>query len=200
MLIGCEKIASALLVETHTVTTGAFQGLHIGDTKQITFERIAKLGVFAVKPIPSVNFNITRDNIGGLDRLASTDGIRVTDYGGLAIDIYFEAGNVFKIRKSVPARENTWFHEGQSVSVVQKKLAELLAIHNNLVVFPIVYFQGNGWIELAQKEESLPASLKEHNAWTFELPVEKSGSANFDVYFQNESLSRIEYRRTRIPL
>jgi len=197
--MGCRDAFNFLLFETHTITAGTFRGLEIGSTKETAIDTIAKLGAFAVKPRPSVDFQISSSNIGNLGRVASAEGIRIMDYRGLAIDIYFQRGVVSLIRKSVPAKENTWFGEGDKVSDVQKKLAALLATQN-LSVFPIVYFEGNGWIELAKRGEKIPDSLKGHEAWMFEVSTEKPEGAFFDVYFEDNRLSRIEYRRARIRL
>jgi len=198
-IAGCQDAANLFLYETHTITAGSFRGLEIGSAKETTLDAIARLGAFAVKPRPSADFSVSRDNIGDLGRVASAEGIRVTDYRGLAIDVFFQHGAVLLIRKSVPAKENTWFSQGDAVAEVQKKLASLL-VTENLSVFPIVYFEGNGWVELAKRGENIPASLGSHAAWTFEISTEKPGGAFVDVYFDGNRLSRIEYRRPRIRL
>jgi len=199
VLAGCKDGLNALLFESSTTTTGSFRGLKIGATKEQTVQEIAKLGVRVVQPRPLVDFEIGRDNISELARIESVESIRVMNYAGLSIDLRFDSGTVAQIRKSYPARNNSWFKEGDSVSDVKSKLADLLSA-GNLVVFPIVFPNVVSRIDSSEGLHRVLIDLKRYDAWTFELTSDRPAGARVELYFTEERLARIEYRRARVRL
>jgi hypothetical protein len=199
ILGGNDGIASGIFVEHRSVTSGTFRTIEIGATKEATLGQIYGLGVFAVTPIPPVNFNITRANRAELGHIRDVEGIRLTNHGGIAIDLFFKNGAVDAISRSVPAAELTWFHEGEPIGDVIEELSMLLDSDNNLVVFAIARHEGDQWVELSKGPAASLDLLRRHDAWSFEVQ-DKPGGAIFDLYFQNDRLTRIDYRRPRIRL
>jgi hypothetical protein len=199
-MLGCQRMEKTIMFETHSTLKGAYRGLEIGATKQSTLEKIRKLEVRAIKPIPTEMFNITKANIEELKQISAVDGIRLTNYSGLAIDLFFKQNQVTLIRRSVPVKDNTWFQEGETQADVVKKLTELLMSNGDLSVFPMVYYEGDGWVDLSKSTPDALNILNKYGAWTFEVTQDKPAGANFEVLFSGDSLLRIDYRRTRIPL
>jgi len=72
--------------------------------------------------------------------------------------------------------------------------------NENLSVFPIVYSEGNGWVDLSKSTPDVLSILQKYDAWTFEITQDKPAGAFFELYFAGDSLMRIEYRRARIRL
>lgn len=199
-IIGCQKMEKSILFESHSTSNGTYRGLEIGATKQSTLESILKLSVSAIKPVPTEMFNVTKANIGELKRIRDVDGIRVTNYSGLAIDLFFKQNQVTLIRRSVPAKDNDWFKEGETQADVLKKLTELLVSQDEISVFPIVYYEGNGWVDLSKSKPEVLNVLNKYGGWTFEIIQDKPAGATCEVFFSGDSLVRIDYRRARIRL
>ena len=199
-ILGCQKMEKAILIETQSTSNGTYRGLEIGTTKQSTLESIRKLGVHAIKPVPTEMFSVTKANVEELKRVNDVDGIRLTNYGGLAIDLFFKQNHVTLIRRSVPAKDNTWFQEGESQADVVKKLTELLLSNGDLSVFPMVHYEGDGWIDLGKPTPDVLNVLSKYAGWTFEITQDKPSGANCDVFFNGDALVRIDYRRARIRL
>lgn len=196
LLAGC----SSVLFETESVFKGSYRGLDIGATKEATLESIRKLEAYAVMPIPAEDFSVTKSNIEELVRIENTEGIRLTNYRGLAIDLFFRKRKVARIRRSVPAKDNAWFHEGEPQADVRKKLEEILMSDEPMGVFPIVYYEGNGWVELNMPTPEILGMLSNYQAWKFEVSQDKPAGAFFEVFFKNDRLVRVDYRRARIRL
>ena len=113
-MLGCQEMENAILLETHSVSNGTYRGLEVGATKRATIDGIRKLEALYIRPIPKEKFNITKANIKELKRINDVDGIRVTNYRGLSIDLCFKQNHVASIRLSVPAKDNNWFQEGEA--------------------------------------------------------------------------------------
>lgn len=200
LLVACKDMLDPVLVERHTVTTDSFRGLEIGASKQATLEAIARLGTRIVEPRPAVNFEISNKNIDDLHLVERVDGIRLMDYRGFSIDLKIENDAVSKIRRSVPAKENAWFREGDKNSDVKQKLVSLLSENSNLVLIPIIFLDNYTPVNLSERSEQIPELLRRYDAWTFEVASEKPRGAIYDVYFKDDHLSKVEYRRARIQL
>ncbi len=200
VLYACQKTKELVLFERNSVSRGEFRGLKIGATKSEALDAIRALGVYAVHPYPAVKFRVTSENPEDLTKIIEAEGIRVTDPRGLEIDLFFDRGGVTSVRRSVPAKGNTWFHEGERMKDVVDKLHQLIREGQELEVFPIVQFEGDGWTELKKPPADVLRSLQRYQAWTFELNNDKPVGAFMEVYFQNERLSRIEYRRLRFAV
>ena len=199
-MLGCQKMERTILFETHSTSNGTYRGLEIGATKQSTLESIRKLGVRAIKPVPTEMFNVTKANIEELKRVNDVDGIRLTNYSGLAIDLFFKQNQITLIRRSVPAKDNAWFQEGEPQADVVKKLTELLKSNGDLSVFPMVYYEGDGWVDLSKSTTAALNILSKYGAWTFEITQDKPAGATSEILFNGDSLVRIDYRRARIRL
>lgn len=199
-MFGCQKMERSILFETHSTSNGAYRGLEIGATKQSTLESIRKLGVRTIKPIPTEMFNVTKANIDELKRVHDVGGVRLTNYSGLAIDLFFKQNQVSLIRRSVPAKDNAWFQEGEAQADVVKKLTELLASNGDLSVFPMVYYEGDGWVDLNKSTSDVLNILSSYGGWTFEITQDKPAGATCEIFFSGDSLVRVDYRRARIRL
>lgn len=201
LFAGCgTTLETHTLFETKTVSQGTYRGLEIGATREVTLDAIRLLGANGVVPIPAESFIVARANIRDVARIEGLEGIRLTNYRGLSIDLFFKEKQVVRVRRSVPAKDNEWFHEGESVIDVGKKLEEVLTSDESLVAFPIVYYEGNGWVDLNQPNSEILHDLDRYSAWKFEVAHDKPAGALFEVFFANDRLARIDYRRARIRL
>jgi len=81
-----------------------------------------------------------------------------------------------------------------------KTLGDIVQGNADLVVIPIVFYEGNGWIEIAASLDLARRSLPAYNAWMFEISSEEPAGAFVALYFKNDALARIEYRRPRVRL
>lgn len=189
-----------LLFEKQTIETGSFRGIQIGSSKVAALQQAKALGAHAVSPIPKIDFKITAKNIKEIDKIRQAEGIRVTDHHGLAIDLKFESGSVILIRRSVPAKDNSWFHENQKIDDVITEIRKQLNEHPHLVAFPIVFYEGDGWVNVTGSLDEPIKTLHPYDAWTFEIASDKPGGSHFDLYFDGDRLTKIKYRRERIRL
>jgi hypothetical protein len=197
---GCDAAMDPLLFEKQTIETGSFRGIQIGSSKMDTLKQVKTLGAYAVKPISPTDFEITARNIQEIDKLRQVEGVRVTDHRGLAIDLKFESGSVKLIRRSVPAKDNSWFHENQKIDDVTAEIRKRLNENPQLVVFPIVFYEGDGWVNVTGSLDEPIKTLRPYDAWTFGLASDKPGGSHFDLYFDGDRLTKIKYRRERIRL
>jgi hypothetical protein len=161
---------------------------------------LRELGISGAKPIPVESFSVNRGNIGELQRVRSAEGVRLMNYQGLSINLYFAGGNVVEIRKSVPAEKLTWFHEGESIEDAIRELQVLLNRDEGLILLPIVKYEGNGWTPFEGARGSPLQQLLRHDAWLAEFVEDKPMGAAVELRFVDGRLGRIDYRRARIPL
>jgi hypothetical protein len=199
-LLGCDAIMDPLLFEKQTIETGSFRGFKIGSSKMDSLQQAKALGAHAVSPIPKIDFEIAAKNVKEIDKIRQAEGIRVTDHHGLAIDLKFESGSIKLIRRSVPAKDNSWFHENQKIDDVITEVRTRLNEHPHLVVFPIVFYEGNGWVSVTGSLDESIKILRPYDAWTFGIATDKPGGSHFDLYFDGDRLVKIKYRRERIRL
>jgi hypothetical protein len=198
--MGCDAMMDHLLFEKQTIESGSFRGIQVGSLKMDVLKQVKALGAYAIKPIPSTYFEITVGKLKEIDKLRQVKGFRVTDHHGLAIDLKLESGSVSFIRRSVPARDNSWFHEKQKIDDVITEVRTRLNEHPHLVVFPLVFYEGDGWVNVTGSVDEAIKTLRPYDAWTFGIASDKPGGSNFDLYFDRDRLVRIEYRRERIRL
>jgi hypothetical protein len=188
------------LEEKHIVTDGIFRGLSIGSNKVDSLKNIKSLGVLNVHPIPAIKFQITYSNLNQIDQIQNAEGIRIMNYRGFTVDLFFKNKRIILVRRSVPATQNKWFEKGQTIDNVINKLRQVLDDQRDLIVIPIVYWEGDGWVALTDPLDKPLNSLNQYDGWEFRIDTEKPLGANLDIYFSNGRLARIEYRRIRIPL
>ena len=199
-LLGCDAIMDPLLFEKRTIETGSFRGFQIGSSRMDALQQAKALGAHAVSPIPKIDFEITVKNVKEIDKIRQVEGIRITDHHGLAIDLKFESSSVKLIRRSVPAKDNSWFHENQKINDVITEVRTQLNEHPHLVVFPIVFYEGDGWVNVTSSLDEPIKTLRPYDAWTFGITTDKPGGSHFDLYFDGDRLVKIKYRRERIRL
>ncbi len=197
---GCDAVVDPLLVERQTIETGGFRGFQIGSSKIDALRQAKILGAYAVSPIPKFDLTITRNNINELDKLRQAEGIRITDHRGLAIDLKFGSSSIKLIRRSVPAKDNSWFHENQKIDDVITEIRKRFNEHPSLVVFPIVFYEGDGWVNVTGSLDEPIKTLRPYDAWTFGIASDKPGGSHFDLYYDGDRLTKINYRRERIRL
>jgi hypothetical protein len=197
---GCDAVVDPLLFERQTIETGSFRGIQIGSSKMDVLRQVKTLGAYAVKPIPRTYFEITAGNIKEIDKLRQAEGIRITDHRGLAIDLKFDSGSVKLVRRSVPAKDNSWFFENQKIDDVITEIRKRFNEHPSLVVFPIVFYEGDGWVNVTGSLDEPIKTLRPYDAWTFGIASDKPGGSHFDLYFDGDRLTKINYRRERIRL
>ncbi|MHB1140646.1 MAG: hypothetical protein ACYC1T_02650 [Sulfuricaulis sp.] len=197
---GCDAVVDPLLFERQTIETGSFRGIQIGSSKMDVLRQVKTLGAYAVKPIPRTYFEITAGSIKEIDKLRQAEGIRITDHRGLAIDLKFDSGSVKLIRRSVPAKDNSWFFENQIIDDVITEIRKRFNEHPSLVVFPIVFYEGDGWVNVTGSLDEPIKTLRPYDAWTFGIASDKPGGSHFDLYFDGDRLTKINYRRERIRL
>ena len=104
-LSGCDF----LLYERQVITVGEFRGLAIGASKLNVLEGIRKLNVHSIRPVPAVDFRVTKANVEELEKARQVDGLRITGKPGMAMDIFFSDGKVSLVRTSVQANRLTGF-------------------------------------------------------------------------------------------
>jgi hypothetical protein len=125
-------------------------------------------------------------------------GISLTNYGGYAIDLYLTDGHVSSVRRSVPAEHESWAKVGISIAELRAILKMHLAENHKLVAFPIVNYEGDGWTKIVSSGD-VPKTLSHYDAWTL-VSIVPPGGAIYQVYFKDNKLTRIEYRRERVRL
>lgn len=199
-LAGCDSIVNSLLVESHSVTEGSFNGLYIGASKTDVLGQIKTLQVNSVSPIPIIDFRITKANLNEIDKVLLVNGIRITNHRGLAVDVFYEKGIISLVRRSVPAKSNVWFHEGQKIDILLEELRSILIEDPDLEVFPIIFYVGSGWVSITDPLPEVLKNLNQHDAWTFLSASDKPSGSTYEIYFKDNHLIRIEYRRQRIRL
>ncbi len=182
----------------HTVSEGSFRGLTIGSTKDSTLQDIRKLGTLKVTPIPFDQFVVSYANVEDLGKITQVPGIRVSDYHHFFTDIFFADEKVSLIRSSANPESDVWFQNGQTRYEVKKRLTQLLVEKRDLRVTPIISRDGAGAVDIHILNHEVLSELATYDAWHFEINNEKPAGAMVDVYFSNDRLIRIEYRRASV--
>ncbi len=80
------------------------------------------------------------------------------------------------------------------------KTKELLEDDSDWEVLPIVFHEGNGWVVIEKTLDEARRVVLPHNAWSFEMASEKPAGAFVTVYFKDNKLGKVEYRRPRVRL
>jgi hypothetical protein len=195
-LTGCDFV----LFQRATIVDGEFRGLVIGSPKEQVLEQIRKLSVHSIRPAPSTDFRVKKTNIEDLEKARQVDGIRLMGKPGIAIDLFFKDSKVWHVRKSVPAASIAWFSDGMDRATATAKLRELLEQDSDWEIVPIVFHEGSGWISIEKTRDEARRRVLPHDAWSFEISTDKPAGAFVTVYFRNNTLNRIEYRRPRVRL
>jgi len=90
-----------LLFEIHDYTAGEFHGFAIGEDKQAVLARVRAINADArITPIPREDFVVSTKNLGDLQYAKRSEGLRVFNYRGLWVDIYFDNDKVSGLSKS----------------------------------------------------------------------------------------------------
>jgi hypothetical protein len=182
------------LVEEHETTSGQFQGFEIGMNMGQAFSNARNLGATLIAPIPCQHFRVSSENIDELPPLGDSEGVRITDFKGAYVDLYFADQHVLRVASSPSVPFVVPISVGDDVTDAQDKLRGLLRSARDLVVHPIVNHEKQDTLAL---NESMPTSYM-HKCWRFELTGVKPAGATFDLTFDQHGLTRILYRRSRI--
>ena len=129
------------------------------------------------------------------------NGIQISNSVGVSIDVFFQDGRVVQIIKSVPARDISWVHEGQSIADVIVQLKDILTEDKTkLGVIPIVHRPEGRAFDLRHLTSSEKDALLSFDGWEFDIPSEKPLGAMFHLYYSGSNLERILYERPRVDL
>ena len=188
---------SALPVERQTLTDGQFRSLKIGMTKTETLVALKSLKAEAAKPIPSLQFYVRGSNLAELRRVDQVSGFRLTDFKGFTIDIALEGDAAKVVRRSAPAEATSWFVSVQTRADAVAEARKALATHGDLVLFPIVFYDGDGWVKLKGEVSEAARRLSPYDAWLASLPLEKPAGAEIEVRFRDGRLAQIDFRRPK---
>ncbi len=179
--IGCSR----------TITTGGFETLEIGMTKEQVAAKLVKQGVYGV--VPYLNQNIVVLGVSDIEDLydkKSVPGICVNDNSGFSIQIGFDlvdrAGAKYI---SIPAREFT--EEIVSLSTRQDVLlfiGRLMAHNSNLVAANCILDEKE---ILLTGSDSVIEGLNRYDSWFYSIP---SSYSNAVLRFSSGVLVKIEYR------
>lgn len=193
--VGGKRLLESILVENKIIVDGVFEGFEIGSTKQDVILRAKSLKTIAIAAIPYQSFTLSKSNLDAINEIALAEAIVLDNNKGIRIELQFNKGRVSEIIRSVPASDNSWFSKDEDVSNVIEKIRKILDEQPDFIVWPTISY--HDWVYLNQTSVSNLEKLYVYDAWTF--PGGERFS-NFNMYFENGKLKKINYTRPRVEL
>jgi hypothetical protein len=183
--------------EHQTLTKGQFRSLKVGMTKAEALAALEALEAEAAKPIAAAQFHVRGSNLAELQRVDQVSGFRVTDFKGFTVDVALDGDAAKVLGRSAPAESTSWFANVRTRADAITEARKALATHRDLVLFPIVFYEGDGWVTLKGNLADATRRLSPYDAWLASLPLEKPAGAEIEIRFKGGRVAQIDFRRIR---
>lgn len=187
-----------VFVESHVITDGKFGNLVIGESKIEALSSISEIDpTTTINPVPAQDFFISKKNLADISDVKTAHGVRLFDYHGTSVDIYFSNYRVYKVNRSYNNRFPQ-FQVGDTTSVTIVKLLSVLKTNNGFFLNPAVDYEGTRSYNIQTVLKDTTSKLFKYDAWEFEVSKVRPAGAFYTLFFSNQHLDKIEYRRPRI--
>jgi hypothetical protein len=186
------------LNEQRTITDGTFENFTIGETKPQALLSIYRTDpITVISPSPVEDFDITARNAANLQLVKYTKGVSLFDYSGTSVHIYFLNGHVYKVDRSYN-NQFQQFKVGQTVQQAIVNLKFILQHREGFSVLPIIDYDGIRSYPMPLVLDDTNSKLFNYDAWEFEKARTRPAGAFYTLYFSNQHLYKVKYRRPRV--
>lgn len=178
-----------------TITSGEFDFLFIGQTKQQVIDALNKNGVIGFSPKVDEFVRISRLNLNEISQLSNSNGLVLNgrDYyarmkfnNGILYDLYLAPIN---------EKNDLGIKLSDSMEVVLSKLEKVISEDPYFYVFNVI--PESVFVDLSKMDQSDRKYIEIYNTWNFSVLHEYS---SYTISFKDGLLAKIVYFYTPVEL
>lgn len=186
---GCDAMPASKVIDE-----GEFEGIRIGEPKQVVLEILQKRGIKRVQVRDSDQRLV--ENAERLIDLIEANRLVVTDYAATAVTLDFSGDVVAKsvVSANIPEDLNASFQEGATKEQAFSAIAVLMNENDRLEAFDAIPEVSSSYVGIEEVSESGYSLLMKYDIWFYTMLDRKPFPAAVLLYFEGHDLVRIEYK------